>query len=346
MQSVKLAAILLLGTPWLAEPSAAAGSEPCVFHRAAYQRLDRQALERELTTTGLIGSIHGAHAEAGLFVLTVRDPDDFFTHVEYSLIPASAELQQQFAALGRHDEVCVQGHFASNPSPQGHIVVTGLRVLDAWDSGHEVGEYEHEARIPDELVGRSDFVGRIHAVAAEGRILVVEYRDVVLPIFVRDPGRTASLFRGDIVRVHYRLQAWPERPTHLELDPGAAEPVEVLDSIAAWHGTERTLRGRLVLFPRSPQLLFDVYALEVDSPLGVTRTFTLVNFADPEQFSRIRAHLEAIWNQHSGTVRPGRNMLINPEVVLEARGTVNVVSPAQANPQLLVDSAEQIRLAR
>jgi hypothetical protein len=36
-------------------------------------------------------------------------------------------------------------------------------------------------------------------------------------------------------------------------------------------------------------------------------------------------------------------MLINPEVTIEATGLISIISSEQANPQILLDSAEQVQ---
>jgi hypothetical protein len=114
--------------------------------------------------------------------------------------------------------------------------------------------------------------------------------------------------------------------------------------MAAWNGRQESLVGRLVKFPQSPQIKFDVYAIEVET-LGVDRYFTLVNFEDVNEFQRIRDKLTTIWDDHLETVSTGRNLLRNPQVVLAVRGQANVASPEQANPQILLDSADDIQWA-
>ena len=61
------------------------------------------------------------------------------------------------------------------------------------------------------------------------------------------------------------------------------------------------------------------------------------------KFQAIREKLAKIWNENAATAISGRNMLINPEVTMEAAGLGNIISPEQANPQILLDSTEQIK---
>ena len=319
-----------------------ATASPCSYNTQAYQGLKLTNLSQELENTGLLGRIHGAAASSQMFVLSVREPDNFFHHREFSLLPSNETTLKALGQVKRHDRVCVRGRFLDNPSPQKHILVESVMAWK-WESGlAEFPPYEREVEIPTELINQTSFVGKVHAVGEEGRVLVVEYKDIVLPVFVESPEQTKGLFRGDIIRLSYNVQEWPQRPMHLRLNLSAAKPIEVIDALATWHGQKKVLSGNLVKFPQSPQLKFDVYALEVKTQ-GVKRYFTLVNFEDLKEFQNIRNKLAQIWDEKKQTARAGRNLLLNPDVVMEAHGRINIVSPQQANPQILLETAEDLR---
>ena len=320
----------------------ASSEEQCIYHSEAYEGLEMTSLSRELKTTGLIGRIHGAVGASKLFVMTVREPDNFFSYREFSLLPRNKQALATLSNVNRHDRVCIHGGIISNPSPQKHIVVKSVEVLESWTGLAGLPEYQREANIPDELLDRDSFIGKVHAIGEEGKILVMEYKDGVLPVFVKSPEYTKDLYRGDIVRLSYQLKKVPKSPTHLKLNSQVEQPVEVIDAIADWNGQENTLTGHLVKFSQSPQIQFDVYAIEVDT-MGVKRYFTLVNFDDMDEFQNIRDKLARIWDDNSATVKLGRNMLINPEITMEARGQTNIVSPRQANPQILLDTVADIQ---
>ncbi|MGB7415178.1 MAG: hypothetical protein WA902_13320, partial [Thermosynechococcaceae cyanobacterium] len=315
----------------------------CTYHPEAYQGLEAAKLTGELEGTGLVGSIHGAAADVNLFVLSVRDPESFFKHREFSLLARDDQARNVLSQMNRHDRVCVQGSLTQNPSPQPHISLKSVQVLEHWAGLDDYPSYEHSAKLPKELQSQSSFVGKVHAIGAEGKILVMEYKDGVLPIYVQTPELTKDLYRGDIIRLAYKIQQLPQQPTHLQLDPDAKQPVEVLDAIASLHNQPKTFSGKLVKFPQSPQIKFDVYAIEVET-YGVNRTFTLVNFEDMAEFQKIRDKLSEIWDSHAKTVTTGRNLLINPEVIVEATGNINVVSTEQANPQILLKTAEDFKV--
>jgi hypothetical protein len=175
-------------------------------------------------------------------------------------------------------------------------------------------------------------------------VLVVEYRDAVLPVFVRDKTQAASLYRGDKIRLHFKIQRHPVRPTHLVLDPKATKPIELLTPIKDQDGKPLDLEGALVYFPQSPQLRFGVYAIQVIDTDGLKLNYTLVNFEDPQVFADIRAKLESFWKANLATVENGRNCLINPQIKIRAVGRGNVMSPNQANPQILLEGVDSVSL--
>lgn len=321
--------------------SSTSTSNNCAYHPEAYQGLSIASLSQELTDTGLVGRIHGAASESQMYVMAVREPTNFFSHREFSLIPQDKATQAILARANRHDLVCVRGNIISNPSPQQHIALDSIRVLEPWTQLEGFAPYERQT-VPAELTEQTSLLGQVHAVGADGKILVIGYRDAIIPIYVSATEYTKDLYRGDIVRLTYQVQQHPQRPVHFQLDTTVEQPVEVIDAIAAWNDRPKTLTGSLVKFPQSPQLKFDVYAIEVDTQ-GIKRYFTLVNFENMAEFHNIRHKLAKIWDKNTATAVSGRNMLINPEVTIEATGLANIVSPEQANPQILLDNAEQIQ---
>ncbi len=322
----------------LTDKPVVAETDNCSYHESAYTGLNINQLEKELTTTGLIGRIHGAYPDERLFVLSVREPDNFFSHLEFSLIGADGETTKELGKSQRHDLVCVRGKFIKNPSPQKHIKVKSMAILESPMAKEDLAPYKRQVTLPEELRNKNSFIGKVHAIAGEGKILVVEYKDAVIPIYIKSPDISKDLYRGDIVEIGYRIQKKPEHPTHLQL-----QSLQVLSSLVKWHGQEKELTGTLVKFPKSPQVQFDVYAMEVDTQ-GVKRYFTLVNFENQEVFKAIRDKLAQIWDSQEATAQLGRNVLINPAIQIKARGKINMVAQDQANPQILLTSPKDIRV--
>jgi hypothetical protein len=315
---------------------------PCSYHPESYRDLEMSQLSQQLTTTGLIGRIHGAVGESAMFVLSVREPDNFFSHREFSLLSNNRETLDSLKQVKRHDQVCIQGSLIANPSPQKHIALNEIKVLESWSGPKGFTAEPRQGNLLAQLGEQTSFLGKVHAVGEDGQILVVEYLDSVIPLFVTATEYTQGLYRGDIVKLFYKIQQRPQQPTHLQLDTTVEKPLEVIDALSAWHNRRQTLTGNLVKFPQSPQLKFDVYAMAVDIK-GIKRYFTLVNFDNLEEFENIQKKLAKMWQENLATATAGRNMLINPEVKIQASGLINVVSPEQANPQILLDSAEQVQ---
>lgn len=317
--------------------------DSCVYHPEAYQGLEMSLLTQELNNTGLIGRIHGAADPSQMYVMSVREPDNFFNHRQFSLIPKDPETANTLAQLNRHDLVCIGGEILANPSPQKHITLNSIKILESWQQPEGFEPYQRQTDIPQELQEQTSFIGKVHAIGDEGKVLVVGYKDIVMPIYVTNTQYTQGLYRGDIVKLAYQIQSQPQRPVHLQLNTTVAKPLEVLDAIATWNGQPKTLTGKLVKFPQSPQLKFDVYAMEVDTQ-GIKRYFTLINFENMAEFENIRQKLAKIWDENAATAVSGRNMLINPEVTIQAEGIANIISTEQANPQILLDSAENVQI--
>lgn len=320
-----------------------AADEQCSYHEQSYQELKLTKLSEELESTGLIGSIHGAYPSSRLFVVSVREPENFFSHREFSLVASDEITLNVLSRIKRHDQVCIRGRFLPNPSEQKHILAESVTVLESWSHQDDFKPYQRKTFLPEELKNQTSFVGKVHAVAGEGQVLVIEYKDAVIPVFVESSQLTKDLFRGDLIRMSYRLQNIPTQPTHLRVNLEQPKPIEVLDSMAALHEKDIVVKGKLVKFPQSPQIKFDVYAIAVETQ-AITRYFTLVNFQDTSEFQKIRDKLAQIWETHLSTATSGRNMLINQDVIIEVSGRVNVVSPEQANPQILLSGADDIKL--
>lgn len=310
--------------------------------------IDLNEVEKLLKGDGAVGWIHGAVAEYRQYVFTFRDPNNFFKFVNLSLSVRSPKLLKQLESLGRHDLVKIKGEFStSNPSPQKHIKVKSIEVLKEFDPGMPFPKYAHDAKLPEELKSQSELVGKVHAVVAGGRIFVIEYKDAIVPLYVENPEFTQDLYRNDIIRLHYKVQEFPRLPIHLSLDTSVKEPVEVLDSMVAWHDTKGSLEGNLVLFPKSPQLKFAVFALQIKDANGVKRNFTLVNFNDVDVFMAILNKLGKVWEENKGSgIINGRNKLVNLNIKIRATGTFNVVDPNQANPQILLSAESDIEILK
>lgn len=307
--------------------------------------IDLAEVERELAGEGVVGHVHGAVPQYGHFVFTYRDKNNFFNHLEFSMIPVTASARETLMTLRRHDKVRLFGRFsADNPSAFKHIKIKKLEVIKKYESDERTPPYNHELKLPEELKDKESFIGKVHAHTYDGKVLVVEYKDTVLPLFVEDPSRLAQFFRNDTVKVFFKIiPPQGRRPMHLFLDQARQVPIEVLEAIEPGHGEPVTLTGDLVMFPESPQILFNIFAVRVIDRFGVLHNYTLVNFDDSEFFKKLREKLQSVWDANLASARGDRNMWLNPKVRVIASGIKNVVSPVQANPQILVSELDAVK---
>jgi len=305
----------------------------------------QKLFERQLTSqSGVVGEIHGAYPELDLYVFTYRNPKNFFDFIEVSLISGNAEVSALLADLHRHDRVRIKGQLLDNPSPQPHVELSGLELVKRYESTPAMPAYTYSADIPVDLRGKDSELFLVHNVAAGGRILVVEYKDVVLPVPVRRPELTRNLARNDVVRLSYEIRAEPDKPVHLRLREDASKPVEVVDSAMALHLKPAAVEGALVLFPKSPQVAFNVFAVLQELPGGLRRQYTLANFESEKTFEEIRKKLQLAWDARDNVAVSGRNKLISTNVRVRATGKFNAIDPNQANVQIVLDSADSVEV--
>ncbi len=199
--------------------------------------VDIKQVEKELTGEGVVGWIHGSVKYTGLYVFTYRNAKDFFDYLEISLTSDKQAIREKFASFNRHDKVRIKGSFLQNPSPQKHVNVESIEIVKKFESSIQAEPYQYDAKIPDDLYKAKSASFLVHAIAGEGRILVLEYRDAVVPVFVnKRTDLSQDLQRNDMIHLSYVIQKDPGHPVHLRLDEQAAEPLKVTESIRQIHG--------------------------------------------------------------------------------------------------------------
>ncbi len=302
------------------------------------------ALARMLEEGRLTGWVHGAVRDRDLYVFTYRKPNDFFTFADFPLQPATPDVARRLAEVKRHYALRIKGAFIENAAPLRHIRLTDFAIVSTYSHDETPAPRTPLARIPADLAGRRDLIGKVHAVANDGRILVIEYQDAVIPVFVRNPGLIASLYRNDKIRLAFEIATNPPRPTHLWLDTTRPQPLQVLERLLDRHGKPFEAEGPLVRFPQSPQIIFDVFAVQVADADGVSREYTLLNPDNETVFKAIRDKLGAAWAARKGQAIDGRNKLVNPMIRVHARGTFNLIDRNQANAQILLRSADDLTI--
>ena len=235
--------------------------------------VDLTVVEKELTTTGVEGWIHGSVETQGIYVFTYRTPGNFFDYIEMSLISEDPKMMKLLSTFDRHDKVRVKGSFVAKIRVLRSTSSSAQSSLSPSISSHiRLTLISMKAKIPDDLVGKNSGTFLVHAIGGDGQILVVEYKDVILPIFVKNGALTKALYRGDLVQLAFKIQNYPDEPVHLNIDETAPQPVQVLESIKAKHGQQGTVEGALILFPKSPEIIFNVFAVQQQLQAGLTRS--------------------------------------------------------------------------
>ncbi len=118
----------------------------------------------------------------------------------------------------------------------------------------------------------------------------------------------------------------------------------MITNIADQHGKPIERCGDLVMFPKSPQVKFNVFALKWDIGDNLFWNYTLINFNDMKLFEDLRTKAQVAWDANLSTMIKGRNYFINPKLKICAKGTGNMIVPTQANPQILIDRVDDLTI--
>ncbi len=299
--------------------------------------------EQLLTSTGVVVEMHGANPALNLFAITYRNARSFFDFEQMSLVVRDPALLERLHGMQRHDRIRITGRFLPNPSAQRHVLASTIELVEDYVPGVATPGYSYAPGLLQDLRDRTSATFLVHIAERDEGILVVEYRDAVLPVFLTNKRLIETLSRNDLIELRFRLQEFPDRPPHLRVDEEAPNPLRVLDAIGTKHGTAADVSGALVLFPKSPQIVSNVFAVLEELPGGVNRQYTLVNLENETRFAAIRAKLQAAWDrQDAGDYVNGRNKLVSLKVRVRARGTFNQTDSGQANPQILLDTPDAI----
>ena len=315
-----------------------------LFFKSAFA-IDLEKMLSELRTTGIEIEVHGIDTELKRYVGTYRGKD-FFDYQHFALISENVEIRNSIKSLKRHDVIWVKGDIESLRRPFLHIDIAEMRVVRSHIGG--VDGHEHGVVLPEELRDKDTAIVKVHARSDDGRMLVTDFKNAILPIVVpREHAQQVSqIGRGDLIQIKFVIREEPAfpAPVHLEIsrEPSA---ITVLESMAQLHGTSVEYEGDLIMFPKSPQVKFNVFALQRDlGGVNGFREYTVINFEDPELFLKIRDHLQTVWDQSPIEATNDRNKLLKRGLRLKIKGVFNFVDPSQANPQLTVDSIEDISL--
>lgn len=298
-----------------------------------------QHLEHEdgLQGDGMAAEIHGAPQDLGHFVASVQDPENPIKFTYYSLYTYKDDVKATLAKLKRHDKIRIWGEISPDVNgPQKHIIVTNL-VIEK-ESTALTPAFERKADFPASFPAQDvPFRALVHAVAKEQGLLVVEYKDAVLPVRVPEDITLPDLYKNDIVEMKAKVSSHPGSPKHLKL-----LEITVKDAIVNVHGKEIEKEGALIKFPKSGIIRKNIYAIQENLPDGLSRQYTVIA-EESELFESARQKLEDLWEAADQTnVYNGRNKLVNPDLIVKVKGIGNEVDRGQANAQIIVSKVDDI----
>ena len=315
-----------------------------IFSAFAQTSMQVEELKEEIATTGVEGLMHGSLAQENKFVFTWSHPQHFFVRFNISLInnidqnENFLKIQEILKGLNRGDKVWVKGELEVK-SDQPHIYLSDLKLIKKFDPGVDTqdGQHQRDHDIAAKLAGKTEVVAKIHAVSDSGKMVMVEYRDSVIPLIVKTPflPLTENLYRGDVVKLQFKIRQFPGSPIHLELFQHNQLPVvEMLAPIMDENEQTYTKSGRLTFFPKSPTINQDVWAVETIQEVAGEKFYvyyTIVNFEDVGELRRIGEKLKKAWDQFPGSVFQGRNNYISTKIQVTVKGLALVASRNQAN---------------
>lgn len=297
---------------------------------------------------GLVLEVHGGDIEHGLFVLTWRDKNNFFKYMQLPVTGRNKDAKQIIAGLHRHDRVRIWGEFdLFLPKGQRHIDADRIVVENQFQSAcQDLGlpSYQHQVKLPDDLKGLSEITVLVHGVMNGGQTLMVQYKDTLIPVIAPDPAKVADLFKGDKIKIQFTIAAYPKSPLHLQLNQSddAVQMLRSVQEVNPKDDNDKPKRcGTLVMFKDSPVITSNVFALKTDVGDGYDWTFTLFS-TDPKVFASVRDKAQQAWNSYTYAARCGRNYVYNPNIQVCATGAGNDEDPAQANPQIMVESPDDV----
>ncbi|MCM8532597.1 MAG: hypothetical protein NE330_15635 [Lentisphaeraceae bacterium] len=322
----------------------------CSLYKSTPKHYTLDDVIRSTETKGIHAIIHGADHERRLYVVSWSSPENFFNRYNLVISPTTSSISQQFATLNRGDRIFIQGKVNKNRG-QAHIEVSKMTKTKKYDPKvkHTAGQYFPKTQLPGQLLDKSTETFYLHATDESGSVLVLEYGDTIVPMIVKKTELAKDLYRGDYVELSYKIHASEDkrRPTHLYLDSSVENPVKVLDQVVKLHDKELTIKGRLVMFPKSPTINRNIFAVEVHwdkMKNQAPRYFTILpkDFTS-KNFKAMLKMLQESWDKNKDSIYKGRSKYINTAVTIEISGTGNVVSKNQANPQIFT-AIDKIKL--
>jgi hypothetical protein len=106
------------------------------------------------------------------------------------------------------------------------------------------------------------------------------------------------------------------------------------------------VEGNLVLFPKSPVLRRTIWGVEERGPNNLHRYFTIFNFENQEDQSKIETALQTAWSSTGDGVKDARNKYVHTGIRVRVTGKVNNPAHNQANPTLVTTANQVTKMSR
>ena len=234
-----------------------------------------------------------------------------------------------------------------NRSAQMHVEFRSLEVVTKYEPTPAMSAFEYQPAFPTTSLARTTSCSWLTRFTPPGRFSLWSAATSFCPSTCAVRSFTPRhLARNVVVRFFYEIRREPACPVHLQLHD-LARPVEVVESVMALHGRPASVEGALILFPKSPQVIFNVFAVLQELPGQLRRQYTLVNFDNPETFQQIREKLQNAWDAGDASAAvSGRNKLMSTAVRVRATGKFNQIDPNQANAQIVLDGPDAVEILR
>jgi len=246
--------------------------------------LDTQTWESRLS--GLLAAeVHGSIPSGGITVFNVGG--DYIS--AYTRDP---DLAETFKTLKRYDRVDISANYTITGSAQPHINVTELGFSSKAESTYE---HNFDYQRFDGL-DNVKLLGSVHAVAGSGEVLVFNYENIVIPIFVDDAfqEKARTLWKFDKVLLDLSVEPRPGRPLHFYTNINSDNPIRIVDAVKDCDGKTADLVGNLINLNNADNNFFGV---EVFDENKAYRSYLVISNA---------SLLTDIWNQHLDKVVDGK----------------------------------------
>lgn len=308
---------------------------------------NKNSFEELLKTKGVTGLVHGSVPGSNLFVFIYGDPIRGGEH--YSLIPANDDIKTKLQKISRHQSVTIKGTLEEKGTLQKHILLQDIKLGEAWSPKitfkYTNQPYSPPEQLKKELEGKKDINCIVHAVLHGGKVLIVNHKGDVLPVYVTNPKWTKDLRSSDKINLRYKIRKHSEGPLHLSLCiEDNIPPIKVLDAILPLSESKEKfeLTGSLVWFPISPILTRETWGIKVKDQNGLERTYSLFNLRDEDDvdIKKIDDILRKEWNKKTEGFIRSSSFFHHPQIKIEVTGKVNHFAVNQRNPLVDLDSKD------